>query len=152
MRLNEKVIAIVGAGQTAGETIGNGRAAAIRFAQEGARLILVDRDVNSAEETREMLREEGLDGSVLQADINRESDCAAIVTAATELYGQLDILHYNVGRSEGDGASGGGLDGLDGLAGEPLVHDFLAARVRVPRLQQVRPACLLQAAAVVQAP
>ena len=102
MRLNEKVIAIVGAGQTAGETIGNGRAAAIRFAQEGARLMLVDRDVNSAEETREMLREEGLDGSVLQADINRESDCAAIVTAATELYGQLDILHYNVGRSKGD--------------------------------------------------
>ena len=58
MRLNEKVVAIVGAGQTAGETTGNGRAAAIRFAQEGARLILADRAVSSAEETRETLRAE----------------------------------------------------------------------------------------------
>ena len=102
MRLNEKVVAIVGAGQTVGETIGNGRAAALRFAQEGARLILADRDISSAEETREMLRADSLDGAVVRADVNRESDCAGIVAAATEQHGQLDVLHYNVGRSEGD--------------------------------------------------
>ena len=66
MRLNEKVVAIVGAGQTAGETIGNGRAAALRFAQEGARLILADRDISSAEETREMLRADSLDGDAIK--------------------------------------------------------------------------------------
>ncbi len=102
MRLNEKVVAIVGAGQTPGETIGNGRAAAMRFAREGARLILADRNVDSAEETRAMLKADGFDSMVVHADVNRESDCADISAAAVEHYGQLDVLHYNVGRSEGD--------------------------------------------------
>ena len=102
MRLNEKVVAIVGAGQTPGETIGNGRAAAIRFAREGARLVLADRNVDSAEETRAMLKADGFDAMVVHADVNRESDCAGISAAAVEQHGQLDVLHYNVGRSEGD--------------------------------------------------
>ena len=52
MRLEGKVAVIVGAGQSPGEGIGNGRATTLRFAQEGARILAVDRLIASAEETR----------------------------------------------------------------------------------------------------
>ena len=55
-RLQGKVALIVGAGQTPGATIGNGRATALRFAQEGATVFLVDRRLKSAEETLAMVR------------------------------------------------------------------------------------------------
>ena len=102
MRLNEKVVAIVGAGQTPGETIGNGRAAAIRFAREGARLILADRNVDSAEETRAMLKTDGFDAMVVHADINLESDCAGIVAAADVVMEDVELAVLVHCRSEGD--------------------------------------------------
>lgn len=58
-RLHNKVAIIVGAGQTPGATIGNGRATALLFAREGAKLLLVDRDSDSVEETRQMIIAEG---------------------------------------------------------------------------------------------
>ena len=59
MRLETKVAMVMGAGQTPGETIGNGRATAILMAREGARVFLVDRGLESAEETRAMIAQEG---------------------------------------------------------------------------------------------
>jgi NAD(P)-dependent dehydrogenase (short-subunit alcohol dehydrogenase family) len=102
MLLENKVAIVVGAGQTPGETIGNGRATAIRFAREGARLLLVDKRVDSAEETARMILQEGGEVSVLGADITIEGDCRAIAAVCVERYGHIDILHNNVGRSEGD--------------------------------------------------
>ena len=102
MLLKNKVAIVVGAGQTPGETIGNGRATAIRFAREGARLLLVDKQVDSAEETARMVFQEGGDASVLGADITIEEDCRAIAAVCVERYGHIDILHNNAGRSEGD--------------------------------------------------
>ena len=57
MSLSGKVAIVVGAGQTQGETIGNGRATAIRFAKEGARVLLVDKRPDSAEDTAQMIKE-----------------------------------------------------------------------------------------------
>jgi len=102
MLLKNKVAIVVGAGQTPGETIGNGRATAIRFAREGARLLLVDIRVDSAEETARMILQEGGDASAFGADIRIEGDCRAIATVCVERYGRIDILHNNVGRAEGD--------------------------------------------------
>ena len=59
MRLKGKSGIVVGAGQTKGETIGNGRAASLLFAREGAKVLLVDRDLASAEETAALVRAEG---------------------------------------------------------------------------------------------
>jgi NAD(P)-dependent dehydrogenase (short-subunit alcohol dehydrogenase family) len=102
MRLEGKVAIVVGAGQTPGKTIGNGRATAITFAREGAKLMLVDRDLASVNETKSMIETEGGTASTFEADITREPDCEAFVRACTDTYGCLDILHNNVGIGIGD--------------------------------------------------
>jgi NAD(P)-dependent dehydrogenase (short-subunit alcohol dehydrogenase family) len=102
MRLLNKTAIVVGAGQQPGETIGNGRATAIRFAQEGANVLLVDKNVDWADDTLKMIEKEGGKGKVQAADITNEADCAAIANACIGHFGKIDILHNNVGRSEGD--------------------------------------------------
>ena len=74
-RLQGKVAIVVGAGSTPGETLGNGRATAILFAREGASVLLVDRDADSAQETQGMIADEGCQASVCQADVTRGEDC-----------------------------------------------------------------------------
>lgn len=102
MRLSNKVAVVVGAGQTPGDTIGNGRAVAILFAREGAKVLLVDRDLESAQETEAMIREEGGEACSMLANIVNEEDCEAIAQYALERYGRIDILHNNVGIGGGD--------------------------------------------------
>jgi len=101
-RLQGKVAIVVGAGQTAGDTIGNGRATAILFAREGARVMLVDRDLASARETEAMIRQEGGDAFACEADIVREADCRAFAERCRATHGRIDILHNNVGIGTGD--------------------------------------------------
>ena len=102
MLLKNKIAIVVGGGQTPGETIGNGRATAIRFAREGARVLVIDKNIDSAEETVRMILEEGGDASALSVDITVEEDCRAIAGACLDRHGRIDILHNNVGRSQGD--------------------------------------------------
>jgi len=102
MRLRNKVAIVVGAGQTPGETIGNGRATSVLFAREGARVLLVDCRLESVSETENMIKNEGGECSSFEADITREADCKAMADACIERYGRIDILHNNVGKSEGD--------------------------------------------------
>lgn len=101
-RLEGKVAIIVGAGQQPGETVGNGRAVAERFAQEGATLLLVDINEAWAQDTWNAVQRYGGKSSVLLADVTREADCQSIARACVERYGRIDILHYNVGQSRGD--------------------------------------------------
>lgn len=103
MRLDGKVAIITGAGQTQGESIGNGRAAALLFAREGAKLVLANRSMASLEETRDLLRKEGYDAECVVADISKEDDCAALVKSAVSKFGRIDILHNNVGIGGRDG-------------------------------------------------
>ncbi|HET9200436.1 MAG TPA: SDR family NAD(P)-dependent oxidoreductase, partial [Dehalococcoidia bacterium] len=104
-RLEGKVAIVTGAGQTPGETIGNGRATAILFAREGARVLLVDRDLASAQETQSLIEAEGGDAAACQADVSSEDDCRAIVQDCLARYGRIDILHNNVGIGAGDGSA-----------------------------------------------
>ena len=62
MRLKDKVAVVVGGGQTPGDTIGNGRATAILFAREGARVVVVDRDLARARDTEAAIRRRGRRG------------------------------------------------------------------------------------------
>ena len=103
MRLEGRVALVVGAGQTAGETVGNGRATAVTFAREGAVLVLADRDADSVAATADLCREEGADVTVVVADIAEANGPDRVVAAALQAHGRLDILHNNVGIGAGDG-------------------------------------------------
>jgi NAD(P)-dependent dehydrogenase (short-subunit alcohol dehydrogenase family) len=95
-RLEGKVAIVTGAGSR-GPGIGNGRAAAVLFAREGARVLLVDRDTDAAGETLRMIEEERGEAEVFEADVTASEDCAAMVARTVERWGRLDVLHNNVG-------------------------------------------------------
>ncbi|MCG8588859.1 MAG: SDR family oxidoreductase [Proteobacteria bacterium] len=101
-RLAGKVAIVVGAGQTPGETIGNGRATAILFAREGAQVLCVDRDLGSAEETVRTIESEGGKAAAFAADAIIEDDCRSLAPACVEAFGRIDILHNNVGIGGND--------------------------------------------------
>ncbi len=102
LRLEGKVAIVTGAGSR-GAGIGNGRAAAILFAKEGAKVLLVDRDTAAAEETLRLIREEGGEAEVFTGDVSRAADCRAMVERAVGRWGRVDILDNNVGI-EGPGS------------------------------------------------
>lgn len=102
-RLEGKTAVVVGGGQTPGATIGNGRATALLFAREGARVLVVDRRQDSAEETAELIRGEGGVSAVHTSDLSSEAECAGVVAAAVAAFGgRVDVLHHNVGIGIGD--------------------------------------------------
>src|SRR5260221_10058261 len=99
MRLQGKIAVVVGAGQSPGEGIGNGRATVLRFAQEGARILAVDRDLAAAEATAALAAKEGGECIAFMADVTREATLAAAMEEAVRRWGRIDILHNNVGVS-----------------------------------------------------
>lgn len=103
MRLKDKIAIVIGAGQTPGEGIGNGRATAILFAREGAKVMAVDRDIASARETVAMIEKEGGTGAAFEADVTKEKTLKAAVDETMKLWGRIDVLHNNVGVSIGAG-------------------------------------------------
>lgn len=95
-RLEGKV-AIVAGGGARGGVVGNGQATSVLFAREGAEVIVADADGDRAERTVEQIAAEGGTASAFVADVTSAESCEAMVAAAVERYGRLDILHNNVG-------------------------------------------------------
>ena len=95
-RLEGKTAIVSGAGSS-GQGMGNGKAAAILFAREGAKVLLVDNVLDRAVETKKIIEEEGGECSAFEADVVSEKQAERVVEAAMERYGRLDILHNNVG-------------------------------------------------------
>lgn len=101
-RLKDKIAIIAGAGQTPGDTIGNGRATAILFAREGAKCVCLDRRLESAQDTCSMIEKEGGEAIAMDADVTRAADCKRVAETCVKKFGRIDILHNNVGIGAGD--------------------------------------------------
>jgi 3-oxoacyl-[acyl-carrier protein] reductase len=93
--LENKVAVITGAGR------GLGKAFALRYAREGARLLLPDINLQRAEETAESINTEGGQAIAMEADISDEASTHIIADKVIEYYGKVDILLNNAAFSYG---------------------------------------------------
>lgn len=109
MRLKDRVAIVVGAGQSPGEGMGNGRATALTFAREGAKVVCVDHNLDSAKETVEMIGANQGTAVAFKANVTQGTDLKAMVDETHARWGRVDILHNNVGVS----LSGGDAELLD---------------------------------------
>lgn len=98
-RLRDKVAFVTGAGSV-GPGWGNGKASAVLFAREGAKVIAVDINLDAAEETKTIIDSEGGECTVFQADVSQSGQVKDVVERCIEQYGRIDILHNNVGIVE----------------------------------------------------
>jgi NAD(P)-dependent dehydrogenase (short-subunit alcohol dehydrogenase family) len=97
-RLAGKVALVTGAGSS-GPGWGNGKATAVLFAREGAKVFLVDVNQDAVAETRAIIESEGGIARAWRADVSQAEEVAALVAACVETFGRIDVLHNNVGIS-----------------------------------------------------
>jgi NAD(P)-dependent dehydrogenase (short-subunit alcohol dehydrogenase family) len=149
MRLADKVAIVAGAGQTPGDTIGNGRATSVLFAREGAAVLLVDRDEASAAETARMIEGEGGRCAVFEADVTKEDDCRSLSEACVSQFGRIDILHNNVGIGTGD-APPTRLEekAWDRIFDVNLKSAFLTSKHVLPVMREQRSGCITNISSV----
>ena len=103
-RLRDRVAIVTGAGSS-GPGWGNGKATAVTFAREGAKIFAVDINESAAAETTEFVRREGGTCVPFRADISKDSEIRALVRACMVEFGRIDILHNNVGINRKGGAA-----------------------------------------------
>jgi NAD(P)-dependent dehydrogenase (short-subunit alcohol dehydrogenase family) len=129
--LSGKVAIVTGAGSV-GEGVGNGKATAIVFAREGARVMLVDRNPSAAEATRRTIDQEGGTSFAFEADVSRSDECRGIVEACLGAYGRLDILHNNVGIELAGGLEGTTEESWNRTLAVNLTSMFLMCKHAIP--------------------
>ena len=140
-RLKGKTAIVVGAGQTPGGTIGNGRAMALLFAREGAEVLCVDRDPQRADETAAMIAAEGGCATSFQADIVKAGEANAILAAGLARMGRVDILVNNVGIAPTGGHGDGAVhlateEGFDTTLDVNLKGMWLTIKAAIPIMRQ----------------
>lgn len=151
MRLAGKVAIVIGAGQSPGDGIGNGRATVLRFAEEGASVLAVDRDAASVGETTEMAVARGGICAPFVADVTRTETLAATIAEAQARWGRIDILHYNVGVSLGGGDKPIDEitdDAFDRVTTINLRGAVMAARFALPVMREQRSGVILNVASM----
>lgn len=134
-RLEGKVAIVTGAGSR-GEVIGNGQAAAILFAQEGAEVLLVDADDERVRRTLNAIKSRGGSASAFIGDVTDAASCEAMVAAAVERYGRLDILHNNVGIGGAGNVVEADPDEWDRVMEVNVKSMMLAGKYAVPRMAE----------------
>ena len=130
-RLHGKVALVTGAGSV-GPGWGNGRAAAVLFAREGARIVAVDRDRAAADETARLIGEEQGQVLVLEADVTDLASVTAMAKAALERFGRIDVLLNNVGGSIPGGPEEMSVEEFRGQIDINLTSVFITTKVLLP--------------------
>ena len=134
-RLAGRVAIVTGAGSRS-EGIGNGKATAILFAREGARVLCVDQVIARAQETVDAISSEGGEATAFAADVTKVTDCEAMVAASLNAYGDVDILHNNVGISSTQGVGEITEDEWDQVLAVNLKSMVLTTQAALPALER----------------
>jgi NAD(P)-dependent dehydrogenase (short-subunit alcohol dehydrogenase family) len=128
-------VAIVTGGGAAGDGIGNGRAAAVLLARAGCRVLVVDHQPERAEATVAMIAADGGEAAAFAADVTVEADCAAMVAAALERWGRLDVLDNNVGIGSRGSVVDEDLDRWERVMRVNVSSMVLASRAAIPAMR-----------------
>lgn len=132
-RVQGKVALVTGAGSV-GEGIGNGKAASIVYAREGAKVMLVDLNLAAAEGTKSIIDKEGGECFAYSGDVSKAADCRGIVEACISRYGRIDVLHNNVGIEIAGGLDETTEEAWDKTLAVNLTSMFLMCKQAVPHM------------------
>jgi NAD(P)-dependent dehydrogenase (short-subunit alcohol dehydrogenase family) len=146
-RLKGKIAIVTGAGSI-GPGIGNGKASAIVYAREGARVMVVDLNPEAAEETRRLISEEGGECLAFPADVTRASDCQAMVEKCIQTFGRVDILHNNVGIVEPGGPVEASEESWDRVMNVNLKSMFLTCKYVLPYMEKQRHGAIINISSI----
>ena len=133
-RLRGKVALVVGAGSI-GPGWGNGKATAVAFAREGAKVFCADINLAAAEETAAIIRKEGGEAEARKADVTKAAEVAAMVEACRKAYGKIDVLDNNVGIAEVGGVVEASEALWDRVMAVNLKSAFLAMKHVIPIME-----------------
>lgn len=134
-RLKDKVALVFGAGSV-GEGWGNGKAAAVAYAREGAKVACVDIGLAAAQETARIIGEEGNTAIACAADVTKLVEIEAAVDATMTAFGRIDILHNNVGINVPGGPVEASEEGWDKVMDVNAKSVFLACKAVLPIMEK----------------
>ena len=133
-RLEDRTAIVVGAGSV-GPGWGNGKATAVTFAREGARVLCVDINLDAAEETATIIAGEGGTAEAHRADATDPAQVEALVARAVDLWGGVDVLHNNVGIVETGGPVETEEAGWDRVMAVNLKSMYLTCKAALPVME-----------------
>jgi NAD(P)-dependent dehydrogenase (short-subunit alcohol dehydrogenase family) len=134
-RMEGKTALVIGAGSS-GPGWGNGKAAAVLYAREGARVACLDARAEAAEETRALIEAEGGQAMALAADVTAGDQVAAAVARCVEAFGRLDVLHNNVGIAKLGGPVETPAEDWDHLVAVNQTSMFLTMKHALPVMER----------------
>lgn len=134
-RVAGKRAAVIGAGSI-GPGWGNGKAAAVLYAREGAQVLCVDRDRAAAEETAAIIAHEGGRAQVYAGDMTDPAAAAAMAESAAVSMGGLDIVHFNIGTSKKGGVAETSAEDWRQVFAVNLDAAFHVTKATLPLLQE----------------
>ena len=136
-RLKNRVALVFGAG-SCGPGWGNGKATAVLYAREGAKVIAIDKNLAAAEETRDIILREGNECIATEADVSLAGEVEAAVKRCMDTYGRIDILHNNVGIGELGGPVETSEESWDRVMDVNIKGMFLTCKYVLPIMEAQR--------------
>lgn len=133
MRFRDKAVLVVGAGSI-GPGWGNGKAAAVLYAREGARVLAADINPDAARETQEIILGEGGICEVAQVDVTAENSVKSLFARMREVFGGIDVLHNNVGLTKPGSTVEETVEDWDRIFAINLRSMFLTCREAIPMM------------------
>ena len=146
-RVKGKAAIVTGAGSVI-PGMGNGKATAILFAREGARVMLVDLNLEAAEETKRMIDEEGGESITFRADVSKASDCKSMVEKCVQTFGRVDILHNNVGIGQWGGVVETSEETWDKIMTVNVKSMFLTCKYAIPYMEKQGSGAIINIASI----